>query len=88
MSFEALAEDERALLDFEREAWTLPGRKEDRIRERFAISPSSYYRALQAVVDRAAAYDYDPLTVLRLRRRRDALRRERIQGRRADPRTR
>lgn len=88
MSFDALAEDERALLDFERAAWTLPGRKEDQIRAHFTMSPSSYYRALHLVVDRPAAFAYDPLTVLRVRRRREAHRRDRIQGRRADPRTR
>ena len=88
MSFDDLEANERALLDFERVAWTLPGRKEDEIRTRLGMSPSTYYRALHLVIDRRAAFAYDPMTVLRVRRRRDAHRRERIQGRRADPRTR
>jgi len=79
---------ERALIDFERAWWQLPGRKNDEIRARFAISPSSYYRALHALVERAEASSYDPLTMLRLRRRREEARRGRIEGRRADPRTR
>ena len=33
----------------------------------------------------ADAYDHDPLTVMRLRRERDRRRRERLEGRRADP---
>ena len=42
--------------------------------------------ALQALVELDAdAEAYDPLTVRRLRRRREQRRRERIEGRRADP---
>ena len=35
---------ELAMLDFEREWWRFEGRKEDQIRARFDLSPSSYYR--------------------------------------------
>lgn len=84
----ALTSQECALLDFEREWWQLPGRKEEGIRARFAVSASSYYRALHALCDRADAMDYDPLTVRRLRKRREQARRGRIEGRRADPGTR
>jgi hypothetical protein len=76
---------ERAMIDFEREWWQLDGRKEDNIRERFGSSASSYYRALQGLLELDAAQDYDPLTVKRLRRQRDQRRRVRIEGRRADP---
>ena len=76
---------ERAMLDFEREWWRFEGRKEDQIRVRFDQSPSSYYRALQTLIDLDAASGYDPLTVKRLRRQRDQRRRVRIEGRRADP---
>ncbi|MFI5372851.1 MAG: DUF3263 domain-containing protein [Candidatus Eisenbacteria bacterium] len=37
------------------------------------------------MVDDPAAYEYDPLTVKRFRRERDRRRRERLEGRRADP---
>jgi len=78
---------ERAMLDFERECWMLPGPKELEIRARFEVSPSSYYRALGLLIDRSGARHYDPLTVKRLRRQRDERRRVRIEGRRADPNT-
>jgi DNA-binding MarR family transcriptional regulator len=76
---------ELAMLDFEREWWRCEGRKEDQIRERFGLSPSSYYRALQGLIEMDAACAYDPLTVKRLRRQRDQRRRVRLEGRRADP---
>jgi hypothetical protein len=80
-----LSEHERAMLDFEREWWQLDGRKDDEIRDRFAMSSSAYYRALQTLLDTDAAAVYDPLTVKRLRRQRDQRRRVRLEGRRADP---
>jgi hypothetical protein len=78
---------ERAILDFEREWWMLPGPKDAAIRDRFDMAPSSYYRAVNALVERPGALLYDPLTVKRLRRQRDERRRVRIEGRRADPNT-
>jgi hypothetical protein len=83
-----LTADDRAFLDFEREWWQLPGRKNDLIRARFGISASSYYRAVHALTQRPEALSYDPLTVRRVIRRREEARRGRIEGRRADPRTR
>jgi Protein of unknown function (DUF3263) len=83
---EQLTARERAMLDFERDFWSVGGRKDDHIRARFRTSPSSYYRALQVLIDRDAAYEYDPLSVKRLRRQRDERRRARLEGsRRADP---
>jgi hypothetical protein len=76
---------ERAVLDFEREWWRLPGPKESAIRARFAMSPTSYYRLVGELLDRSTSFEYDPLTVARLRRRRDERRRIRGEGRRADP---
>jgi Protein of unknown function (DUF3263) len=83
-----LSETQRSLLDFERAWWQLPASKTSEIRSRFGFSSSSYYRALHALVDTPAAEAYDPLTVRRVRRRRAQSRRERIEGRRADPRSR
>ena len=80
-----LTDAERLLLDFEREWWQLPASKMSEIRTRFGFSASSYYRSLHLLIDRPAAEAYDPLTVRRVRRRREQLRRERIEGRRADP---
>lgn len=61
----------RALLDFERDWSAHEGRKSTAIREQFAITPARYYQLLQGLVDIPAAAAYDPLTVKRLRRRRD-----------------
>jgi hypothetical protein len=80
-----LTERDCEMLDFEREWWLLPGRKASEIRVRFAMSSSSYYRALHALIDLPEALAYDPLTVKRLLRRREQVRRERLEGRRADP---
>jgi hypothetical protein len=72
-----------AVLDFERECCVLPGPKEASIRQRFAVSPTTYYRSLSALIARREAYDHDPLTVLRLRRTREQRRRIRMEGRNA-----
>jgi Protein of unknown function (DUF3263) len=80
---ETLSAREVSILDFERECSLLPGPKEPTIRERFAVSPATYYRSLSALIARRAAYDHDPLTVLRLRRLREQRRRSRIEGSRA-----
>lgn len=81
----ALTARDRAILDFEREWWQLPGSKEQAIRSRFGFSPTQYYRRLAALIDDDDASGYDPLTVKRLQRGRDRRRRMRIEGRRADP---
>ncbi|HEY3832171.1 MAG TPA: DUF3263 domain-containing protein [Acidimicrobiia bacterium] len=80
-----LSASERAMLDFERESWTFGAPKETSIRAKLGCSPTTYYRTIGAVIDTRAAYDYDPLTVARLRRQRDDRRRMRVEGRRADP---
>lgn len=80
----SLSAHERALLDFEREAWTFDGSKEANIRGRLAMSPTKYYRTLSGLIDGPGAFAYDPLTTMRLRKSRDDRRRSRIEGRRAD----
>jgi len=76
---------ERAMLDFERGWWRLEGPKEAAIRDRLRMSSTRYYRVLGELIEQPAAFDYDPLTVKRLRRLRDLRRRARYEGRRADP---
>jgi len=71
---------EQSILDFERGWWLVPGSKEVAIREVLGVSPGSYYRVLRDLLDDPAALEYDPLTVKRLRRRRDLRRRERVEG--------
>lgn len=68
---------ERAILDFEREAWRLTIGKERAIRETFGISPTRYHQLLHRIVDRPEALAYDPMLVRRLRRLRDLRRKRR-----------
>jgi len=80
-----LSPRERAILDLERWWCTRTGSKEAAIRADTGLSSTRYYEVLRRLVDDRAAYDYDPLTVMRLRRDRTRRRRARIEGRRADP---
>jgi Protein of unknown function (DUF3263) len=75
-----LSERSRAILEFERTWWQTPGAKEVAIRERFGFSGTKYYRLLNELIDDPIALGHDPLTVRRLRRRREQLRRSRVQG--------
>jgi hypothetical protein len=80
-----LSARDRAILDFERWSWTRSGPKEAAIRAETGLSSTRYYELLRSLVDDPAAYEHDPLTVRRLRRDRDARRRAKVVGRRADP---
>jgi hypothetical protein len=77
----ALSERDRAILDFERVWWTLPGPKELAIREHLDLSATRYYKALNDLLDVPEAADYDPLVIRRLRLKRDRRRRARYEGR-------
>jgi hypothetical protein len=84
----ALSGRDRAIIDFERMWSSGTGSKEEAIREQLRISPTLYYREMNALLETDAARVYDPLTVKRLQRQRDQRRRIRIEGRQADPRSR
>ena len=72
-----LTRREHEMLAFERQWWRRAGAKETAIRERFALAPTRYYQALNALVDRPEALAADPLLVRRLRRLRTARQRTR-----------
>lgn len=72
-----LSRREHEMLAFERQWWRQAGAKEVAIRERFGLSPTRYYQALNALVDRPAALAADPLLVRRLRRLRASRQRRR-----------
>lgn len=72
-----LTEQQAALLEFEKQWWSLPGSKEAEIRDRFDISPTRYYQLLNALIDSEAALAHDPLLVKRLRRLRSTRQKER-----------
>lgn len=76
-----LSDRDRAILDFERSWWTVPGSKEKAIRQQLSLSATGYYRSLARLADSEAALAYDPLVVHRLRRVRGTRRRERFEGR-------
>jgi hypothetical protein len=80
LSDAVLAEPSRAILEFERTWWQQPGAKEAAIRNRFGFSGTKYYRLLNELIDDPDACRYDPLTVKRLRRRREQQRRARVHG--------
>ena len=73
-----LTDEQRALLDFEREHWRYPAGKESEVRERFGLSLAGYHRRLNALLDEPAALTHAPATVRRLRR----LRQTRLAARR------
>ena len=65
-----LSGQDEAILALERAGWAAPGKKERAIRERLGLSPTRYYQLLNALLDDPLALAHDPVTVNRLRRRR------------------
>jgi hypothetical protein len=76
-----LTDRDKAILDFERNWWTVPGPKELAIRDRFDLSATRYYQILNELLEAPEAKEYDPLVVRRLQRLRDRRRRARFEGR-------
>lgn len=72
-----LSRREHEVLGFERQWWRRAGAKETAIRDLFDTTPTRYYQALNALVDRPEALAADPLLVRRLRRLRRARQRTR-----------
>lgn len=65
-----LSDRDRQILALERVWWKYAGAKEQAIREKFDMSTTRYYQVLNSLVDSAAALEFDPLLVKRLRRMR------------------
>ena len=74
---DALSERDLLILEFERQWWKYAGAKEQAMREKFDMSATRYYQALNALIDRPAAIVADPMLVKRLRRLRAARQRAR-----------
>jgi hypothetical protein len=74
---DALSERDLLILEFERQWWKYAGAKEQAMREKFDMSATRYYQALNALIDRPAAVEADPMLVKRLRRLRAARQRAR-----------
>jgi Protein of unknown function (DUF3263) len=77
----ALSERDCRILDFERRWWRHAGSKEQAVREQFQLSATRYYQVLNGLLDSAAALEYDPVLVKRLRRLRATRARTRTAGR-------
>lgn len=77
----ALTDLEQQILTFEHQTWRYAGAKEAAIRDHFGLSATRYYQLLSALIDRPDALAYDPLTVRRLQRLRDARRQARASRR-------
>jgi len=71
-----LTETERTILDIESRTWLHQGTKEAQAGLATGLSPTRYYQALSALLDREDALAYAPVTVNRLRRILAAARRE------------
>ncbi|GJO05414.1 hypothetical protein NJB18091_45020 [Mycobacterium marinum] len=65
---DSLTDQQRAMIDLEREWWATHGGKDAAIREHFGMSPVRYYQLLSQLLAVPAALAYDPVTVNRLRR--------------------
>lgn len=73
---------QKAVLDFERSAWLIPGPKSDAIQEQLGMSATKYYQTLRQLADEPLAGEYDPMTVRRLQAtsRREKIRRLQASG--------
>lgn len=72
-----ITEQEKKMLDLERQWWKYAGAKDEAITETLQISAVAYYQALNRLIDTEAALAHDPMLVKRLRRQRDARHRAR-----------
>lgn len=63
-----LTDQESEILELEKSWWQYTGAKETAIREKFGLTPTSYYQAVNALIDRPEAMAHDPITVKRLQR--------------------
>jgi hypothetical protein len=65
-----LSDRDKRVLDFESAWWLYPGPKDRAVRDLLGMNATRYYQVLRRLVDDAAARDYAPLTVHRLRKMR------------------
>ncbi|MFV8049883.1 DUF3263 domain-containing protein [Mycobacterium sp. 48b] len=64
---DSLTDQQRAILDLEREWFATVGGKEDAIRG-LGLTPVRYYQKLNQLISTEAAVAYDPVTAHRLQR--------------------
>jgi hypothetical protein len=79
-----LAEQDQAVLEFERTWWRYPEPKDRAIREYLGMSATRYYQVLRRLLDDPVAESVDPLTVRRLRKVREQAKERRLSRRLPD----
>lgn len=57
---------EKEILTFENHLWTSLREKEDRIKNKFNLTPLEYYIALYSLLKKPQALQFDPILVKRL----------------------
>jgi hypothetical protein len=61
-----LSDEDRAILDFERFSWAMPGPKDLAIELDLGLSAAVYYELLRSLVVTRPALVYDPMTTKRV----------------------
>lgn len=72
-----LTEEQRTILNIERQQWTRTGEKLNAVREQLGLTETGYAARLNRLIDTEPALAAEPLLVNRLRRLRDGNRRTR-----------
>jgi len=62
-----LTREEQAILDFERAWWIEPGPKDQAIEFVLGLAARIYYEELLRLLNNSSAFEYDPLTIKRVR---------------------
>lgn len=62
-----LSEEDRAILEFERENWGAQANKESAVRERFSLSLARYYQRVYTICRSVEALAYDAVLVRNIR---------------------
>ncbi|MDR8019611.1 DUF3263 domain-containing protein [Nesterenkonia aerolata] len=78
---DALSDQDRGILELERQWWKYAGAKDQAISEQLGLSAVSYYQVLNRLIDSEAALAHDPMLVKRLRRQRESRHRARASRR-------
>jgi hypothetical protein len=76
VAVDPLTDTDRAILDLEAKWFATSGGKDEAIRA-LGLTPVTYYRKLNLLIDRTAALTYNPVVVHRLLRLRSATHRRR-----------
>lgn len=68
----SLSDQDRTILDMEKQWWRYAGAKQQAIRDQLGLSPTRYYQILNALLDDPGALRAEPVVIRRLQRQRQA----------------